>query len=170
MGRLKNKVISKLLTRFPGLADRVIDGVETKVRVEGVPWTPLDKPLSECTVGIVTTAGVHLKNQDPFDMEDPEGDASFRELPSTAYPDELAITHDYYDHADADRDLDVVYPVTRLRELAEEGVIKAPALVNYGFMGHIEGPHLKTLMEKTAPEVARSVRAEGVNVVVLTPG
>jgi D-proline reductase (dithiol) PrdB len=36
-------------------------------------------------------------------------------------------------------------------------------------MGHIDGPHLKTLMEETAPEVAERLLREGAEAVVLTP-
>jgi D-proline reductase (dithiol) PrdB len=42
--------------------------------------------------------------------------------------------------------------------------------MNYGFMGHIDGPHIKTLMERTAPEVASRLVNSEVDVVLLTPG
>lgn len=170
MGRLKNKLVAKLLTRFPSLFQKSVAGVAPAVSVEGVPWTPVTKPLGESTVAMVTTAGVHLKGQPPFDMEDPDGDPSFRELPSVTPRGEYAITHDYYDHSDADRDINVVFPMDRLNELAGEGVIGGLAAVNYGFMGHIDGPHIKTLMEKTGPDVARRLADEGADVVLLTPG
>ncbi|MFQ5354618.1 MAG: glycine/sarcosine/betaine reductase selenoprotein B family protein, partial [Thermodesulfobacteriota bacterium] len=83
---------------------------------------------------------------------------------------DYTVTHDYYDHSDADRDINVVFPVFRLRELAAEGFIREAAPVNYGFMGHITGPHVQTLMKKTAPEVAGMLRKDSVDAVLLTPG
>lgn len=169
MGRLKNRILAKILTRFPKLLQKVSDKVG-RIEVEGVPWTPFTKELSQCRVALVTTAGVHLKGQTPFDMEDPDGDPTFRELPSDTPRDMYTITHDYYDHADADRDLNIVYPIDRLREMASSGFIGSLAPVNFGFMGHIDGPHIQTLVKKTAPQVAARLLDEGVDAALLTPG
>ncbi|MFQ5441530.1 MAG: glycine/sarcosine/betaine reductase selenoprotein B family protein [Thermodesulfobacteriota bacterium] len=171
MGRLKNRIMAALITRFPRLFDleKYSEKVEA-VKVEGVPWTPLTKPLEKSTVAIVTTAGVHLIGQKPFDMKDPDGDPTYRVLPSATPVSELMITHDYYDHKDADRDMNIVFPAQRLAGMADAGLIGAVAESNYGFMGHIVGAHVETLMKKTAPEVAALLKGEGVDVVLLTPG
>jgi D-proline reductase (dithiol) PrdB len=139
--------------------------------VEGreVPWTRLRKPVAESVIALVTTAGVHLKSQEPFNMDDPDGDASFRVIPTDARQEDLTITHKYYDHSAADRDINVVLPLDRIRELRTEKRIGGIAPLAYGFMGHIDGLHLKTLMENTAPEVARRLKADRVDAVVLTP-
>ncbi|MBI5641867.1 MAG: hypothetical protein HY954_00165 [Deltaproteobacteria bacterium] len=169
MGRLKNKILAKVLTRFPGLLDKLIEKAE-RVEVTGTPWAAVKKPLNRSKVALVTTAGVHLKDQKPFNMNDPMGDATFREIPSDTPRERYTITHDYYDHADADRDLNIVFPIDRIREMADRGEIGSIALSNYGFMGHIDGPYIDTLIKKTAPEVARKIKNEGVDVVLLTPG
>ena len=169
MSRLKNILLAKLITRFPKLLDRFVEKTPP-VRVEGIPWTPVKKPVNDCRVALVTTAGVHLKTQKPFDMTDPLGDPSYRELPADT-PEELyTITHDYYDHTDADRDLNIVFPIDRLKEMAEEGLIGSLAKTNYGFMGHIDGRHIETLVQKTAPEVAGKLKAQSIDAVLLTPG
>lgn len=169
MGRFKNKVLAKLLTRFPYLFDRVVEKTES-ISVAGIPWTPVKKPLNESIVALVTTAGVHLRSQKPFDMLDKEGDPSYMEIPSATPRPEYMITHDYYDHTDADRDLNIVFPIDRLREMEKSGAIKGLARNNYSFMGHIDGRHIDTLIRKTAPEVARLLKREGVDVALLTPG
>lgn len=169
MGRMKNRLLARALTRFSWLFDRSI-GKTPVYEVEGVPWTPFTKPLAESKVAIVTTAGVHLRSQAPFDMEDKMGDPSFRELPSDTPMEEYAITHDYYDHTDADRDINIVFPIERLKELAAAGVVGSVAAVNYGFMGHIDGRHIDALVRVTAPDVAGKIRNEGVDAVILTPG
>lgn len=167
--RLKNRLIAKVLTRFPDLLERVTRKTGWTGE-SAIPWTPVTKPLSASKVAIVTTAGVHLKTQKPFDMLDKMGDPEYRELPATAKPGEYTITHDYYDHRDADRDLNIVFPLDRLNEMKEAGLIGEVAQVNYGFMGHIDGPYIDTLIKKTAPEVARKLKKAGVDVALLTPG
>ena len=139
------------------------------VAATDIPWTPLAKPLADCVLALVTTAGVHLRTDPPFDMRDPDGDPSYRRLPATGPRDALTITHKYYDHSAADRDLNVVLPLDRGHELQAEGRIRAVAPVVYSFMGHVDGPHLATLMERTAPEVAERLVADGVDAAFLTP-
>ncbi len=131
------------------------------------PWTPLRKPLAECRVALVTTAGVHRAGDRPFDMSRVDGDASYRVIDVNG--DVLTITHDYYDHRDADRDINIVLPIDRLREAARLGVIGALHERAWSFMGHIQGPELATLLDRTAPEVAAAMVADGVEVAFLTP-
>ncbi|MFQ5735240.1 MAG: glycine/sarcosine/betaine reductase selenoprotein B family protein [Thermodesulfobacteriota bacterium] len=169
MSRFKNRLLARLLTRFPWLLHRAAEKVAA-IEVEGVPWMPFAGDLSGCMVALVTTAGVHLRSQEPFDMEDPNGDPSFRELPSGAPRGDYTITHDYYDHTDADKDLNIVYPIDRLKEMEQAGAIGSLAPVNFGFMGHVDGPYIETLIRKTAPEVASRLREEGAGAVLLTPG
>jgi hypothetical protein len=49
-----------------------------------IPWTPLDKSISETTFTLMTTAGLSMKSDAPFDMEREKaepawGDPSYRE-------------------------------------------------------------------------------------------
>jgi D-proline reductase (dithiol) PrdB len=171
MGRLynwTNQVMVQLYKHLPWLADRWARR-HRFVEVKGIPWTPVQKPLRETVIALVTTSGVHLKTQPPFNMDDSDGDPSFRVIPSHVGSDELMITHKYYDHSAADRDINVVLPLDRLRELKAEGLIGGIAPAVYSFMGHIDGPHLHTLIEETAPEVARRLKGDGAEAVFLTP-
>jgi D-proline reductase (dithiol) PrdB len=167
--RLKNRLIARVITRFPSLAKSFIESY-APWESEDIPWSPLIKPLSECTVAMVTTAGAHHRDQTPFDMVDKNGDPSYRVIDITKPLSTLMITHDYYDHRAADRDINVVFPIERLREFEHEGVIGKLADRHYGFMGHITGPHIMTLITRTAPEVARLLKRDGVDAVLLTPG
>lgn len=168
--RLKNRGLAALATAFPSVGERFAAGYRAERQDDGVPWTPVSKPLAGSTVALVTTAGVHHRDQPVYNMHDHDGDPSFRVLDFERPLDSLMITHDYYDHADADRDLNVVLPVERLRELATLQEIGAVARLGYGFMGHITGPHLETLKRRTAPEVAARLKTAGVDVVLLAPG
>ena len=79
------------------------------------------------------------------------------------------ITHNYYDHQDADQDIDVVFPIERLRELEADRLISQVARRHFSFMGHILGRHIEMLVNRTGPEVARMLKADGVDAVFLTP-
>lgn len=163
------RLITKIFSRFPIVSEMWARRFKAH-EVEGIPWTPFEKELSRCKVAIVTSAGVHLKSQKPFDMEDHDGDPTFRDVPRDATKEELTITHKYYDHTDADKDINIVYPIDRLYEMKERGEIGDVAELHYGFMGHILGRHLKTLVEETGPEIARKLKNAGVDVVLLAPG
>jgi D-proline reductase (dithiol) PrdB len=168
LGDLGNRVAVQLFRRLPWLGEAWARRRRV-VEADSVPWTPMRRPARETVVALVTTAGVHRRADPPFDMTDPDGDPTFRVVPVDTPRTELTITHKYYDHSAADRDLNVVLPVDRLRELAAAGQVGGVAPRTYSFMGHVDGRHLGTLMETTAPEVARRLRADGAEAVVLTP-
>lgn len=134
-----------------------------------VPWTPMHKPLRDSRICLVTTGGLHLKSDTPFDMADPNGDPTLRKIPATATRDQLRITHDYYDHADADRDFNIVMPLDRIRELVAAGHLAGLTATHYSFMGHIDGPHLATLEREILPRLIAGIRTESPDFVFLTP-
>src|SRR5437899_2540679 len=97
---------------------------------EEVPWTPLRKPLSASTVTLISTGGVHMRSDRPFNLN---GDPTFRVIPKGAQQADLAISHQAYDKTDALRDINLVFPIERLRELEAERVIGRLSEVHYGF-------------------------------------
>ena len=164
----KNRSLAKILRYCPGLVRRWARR-QTFASSEEAPWTPLRKPLIDCRVALVSTAGAHLRTQAPFDMRNPLGDPSFRDIPAAVAPEDLTITHDYYDHRDADRDINIVFPWQRLRELARQGLVGAVSPVHIGFMGHIDGELITTLRQQTAPDAARLLLQNKVDVALLFP-
>src|SRR6266849_6640711 len=100
-----------------------------------IPYTPNHRALSELTIALVTTAGVHLLDQPAFN---PEGEKEFRVIP-----------------ADADRDVNCVFPLDRLRELAAQGLIGDVSNLHIGYMG--TSPRLREVYEETAPAIADRV-------------
>ena len=134
-----------------------------------VPFTPFDGELSKATVAIVTAAGVHLKEQEPFNIADELGDLTFRTIPEDADASQLMVTHHHYDHADADRDINVVFPIDALRDLKEEGFVRDVARNHFGYMGYTM--QLKAMYEGTAPEIANEIdRGSRADAVLLTGG
>jgi D-proline reductase (dithiol) PrdB len=124
------------------------------------PKTPLDRSR----LALVTTGGVHLHGQPRFDIDDPAGDCSYREIPSSAT--DLTWTHAYY-RPDEGSDLDAVFPLLTLRGLVEEDAVGELGPRHFSFMGAIHDP--TPLVEETAPEVARKLVEDDVDVVLLTP-
>ncbi|MDF1593935.1 MAG: glycine/sarcosine/betaine reductase selenoprotein B family protein [Desulfobacterales bacterium] len=167
--RIKNKIVARIITRFPSLAKRLVDSYIPR-ESEDIPWTPITKPLHQSRVALITTAGVHHKTQTPFDMQDPDGDPTYREINAGTSLSDLMITHDYYDHADADKDMSIVFPLDRLNEFQQEKIIGPLADFHYSFMGHIDGPHVSTLITRSAPEIARKLKAGATDIALLTPG
>ncbi|HEX7126629.1 MAG TPA: glycine/sarcosine/betaine reductase selenoprotein B family protein [Thermodesulfobacteriota bacterium] len=136
------------------------------VRSTDVPWAPPPVALSAATVALVTTAGVHLDTDPPFDLDARDGDPTFRRIPRGVDRRRLVVSHGHYDSRDVRRDVNVVLPLDRLEELAAAGRIGGVAPVHYGF-GWIRD--VAPLVGRTAPVVARELVAARVGAVVLTP-
>jgi len=146
----------------------VVKGLQSEIFVPNTPpvvWTPVTKPLNEMVVALATAAGVHLKSDKKFNLA---GDTSFRVVPGDTPSDQLMVSHGGYDNADVNKDINCMFPIDRMRELAEEGVIKALAPVNFGFMGG--GGDVKVFTEETGPQIAKQLKEEGVDAVLLTAG
>ncbi|HVG32431.1 MAG TPA: glycine/sarcosine/betaine reductase selenoprotein B family protein [Pyrinomonadaceae bacterium] len=134
-----------------------------------VPFTPFDRTLEKSTIAIVTAGGVHLKDQEPFNIADELGDLGYREIPQDVEADQLMVTHHHYDHSDADADINVVFPIDVLRDLEREGVIGGIAKKHIGYMGYTM--QLKAMYEGTAHEIANEIdKGSRADAVVLTGG
>lgn len=134
-----------------------------------VPFTPFDRELSKSTIAIVTAGGVHLKDQAPFNIADELGDLSYREISADVDSSQLMVTHHHYDHADADQDVNVVFPIDVLRDLQSDGRIGGIARKHVGYMGYTM--QLKAMYEGTAPEIANLIDRESrADAVILTGG
>jgi D-proline reductase (dithiol) PrdB len=128
------------------------------------PFVRPEKSLDRSRLALVTTGGVHLPGQPRFDIDDPAGDCSYREIPTSAR--DLTWTHAYY-RPDEGSDLDAVFPLDTLRGLVGDGVVGELSGRHFSFMGAIHDP--TPLVEDTAPEVAGKLVEDLVDVVLLTP-
>jgi D-proline reductase (dithiol) PrdB len=129
-----------------------------------LPFVRPRKPLDGCRLALVTTGGVHLPVDPRFDIDDPLGDCSYREIPSDA--ETLTWTHAYH-RPDEGTDLDSVFPLWTLRKLEAEGVVGDLNYRHFSFMGAIHDPG--PLAWESAPEVAGKLADDGVDAVLLTP-
>jgi D-proline reductase (dithiol) PrdB len=128
------------------------------------PFVRPSRPLAESRIALVTTGGVHLPEQPRFDIDDPAGDCSYREIPADA--EDFTWTHAYH-RPDEGTDLDAVFPLWTLRDLASAGEVGGLNHRHFSFMGAIHDT--LPLAEVTAPEVAGKLTRDGVDVVLLTP-
>ena len=130
------------------------------------PITQLNKPLNECKLALLTTGGLHLKTDKPFDTRHHQGDCSYRVLPGDVTQEDIAVSHDAYDHKFINEDLNCVFPIERMREYVEKGNIKELSEEHYSFMGHIyvTGPLIEN-----AKKVGKRLKELGVDIAFLTP-
>ncbi|MFZ5813862.1 MAG: glycine/sarcosine/betaine reductase selenoprotein B family protein [Bacillota bacterium] len=139
---------------------------------EFVPWTQWTPPVAESKVALVTTGGVFLKHglHQRFDLEAPAGDPTFREFPSVVAEEDLEVAHSGIDLGYARQDVNVLFPLERLRALAQAGYIGSVAPFAYSFMGRISRP--VQLLSNYAPSVAYRMRRMGADLalVVATGG
>lgn len=134
-----------------------------------VPFTPFEGELAKSTIAIVTAGGVHRKDQDPFNIADELGDLGYRVFAQDVQATDLKVTHHHYDHSDADKDINVVFPIDVLRDLKCEGFIRDVARKHIGFMGYTM--LLKSMYEGTARDIANEIdKGSRADAVVLTGG
>lgn len=134
----------------------------------GGAFTPLRKPLAESRVALVTTAGAHLEDQEPFHVATVAGDSTYRLLPDDLDPTKLRFTHTHYDTSSAERDPNCVFPIDRLHELVDRGRLGAASSVHVGMMGF--NPDPRPIADELAPRVAAVLNDAGVDVALLVPG
>ncbi len=134
-------------------------------RHETTPNTPLRVPLAACKVALITTAGFFVEGQSAFGQED----CSYREIPNSVETQALQDGHrsSAYDKRGIDEDVNLAFPLDRFKELESAGKIGSLNHRHFSFMGSITKP--RQLIEDTAPEVARLLKADGVDVAFLTP-
>ena len=140
---------------------------------EGIPWTPMSKPLSASRIALVTTAGINVRGlEPPFDYEREQshadwGDPTYRTLPRGLRQEQVQSGHLHISNDDIDRDFNVAIPISRLIELEQQRVIGSLAPTNYSFMGY--QPDTTEWRTRYAPEVAERLKSEEVDAVLLTP-
>lgn len=132
---------------------------------ETTAFTNPEKPLEECTVAIVTSAALHRPDQEGFAAGD---DSGFREIDRADRDLVLGHWSPNFDRSGFQLDLNVVYPIDRLEELAADGAIGAVADTHYAFAGN-QPDTVSEIRLDTGPACARKLLSAGVDVVVLTP-
>lgn len=131
------------------------------------PLAVLKKPLNQCRIAMLTSGGVSRKDAPPFNPQ-ARNDLRVDNIERDTSPHFFTINDDYYNHRDAERDINCIFPVERLRELAAEGVVGEVAPHHYsGFMGRTY--NRSAVLNEAAPALARRLLDEEVDAFVLVP-
>ena len=131
---------------------------------DDVPWTT-PKPLHESRVAIVTTAGLRVENNADWNA----GDQGFTQIPHDAENLTLAHYSPNFDRVGWVLDKNVVFPIDRLNELAEDGTIGSVAKTHISFMGAQPDHTLETIRLDSGPAAAKLLVDDEVDLVLLTP-
>lgn len=138
-------------------------------RAAAVPHLPLAKPLADCRVALVTTAGLVPPGAPPFDASIKGGDWSYRVIDPGVDVQSLRECHrsNSFEHAGIAADRNLAMPLDRLRELAADGVIGSVAPRHLSFMGSITAPG--RLLARSVPEATALLAADRVDIALLVP-
>lgn len=155
------------MVRLSDLHDTEADHL--RARAEAMPRLLLErwiapKPLGESTVALVSTCGMHRRDDPPFTP----GATDFRILPRSVDWGDVILSHISvnFDRSGLADDPNVAMPLDRLEEMATAGEIGAVAPWHYTFMGAHPQPQM---FESAGSEVGRLLAADGVDVALLVP-
>ncbi len=161
--------------RFTGrtIKQFILKAIDDMTPKSDTPWSKVSKPLSESRVALLTTAGISMRSDTPFDMAGERanptwGDPSWRRIDADAAAEDVAVNHLHIDTSYIERDLNVALPLARLSELAADGVVGSSAPGHYSIMG-FQGNDASTLENTAGPEIARAMKSDAVDLVVLAP-
>jgi D-proline reductase (dithiol) PrdB len=129
------------------------------------PFVVPGRPLAACRVAIVTTAGLHRRDDRAFGP----GEQTFRVIPADTPTSEIVQSHTSlgFDRVPIMRDLNISFPIDRLRELVARGELGGVGPSHYSFMGALrDAARIET---ETGPEVGRRLRDEDVDAALITP-
>jgi len=158
-GSLLEKWISNQIPESPGYKE--------------IPWAAPSRPLADSKVALLSTAGLSMAVDPAFDMDEERrqpmwGDPSWRRIGADATLANVEVNHLHIKTDYIREDLNVALPLDRLGELVEDGVVGAVAGTHYSTMGY-QGADTSVLENQSAPEIARSLLEEEVDLLLLAP-
>ena len=138
-------------------------------RIDPVPWTPLEKPLKDCRLALVSSAGIVTADQDPFDNFTLAGDPGIREISSYVDVASLRETHriDAFDHSGVRQDPNLAFPINRMRELVEAGIIGSLNHRYFSLMGSVTDPSKLTM--DILPQIVPKLVEDQIDAALLIP-
>jgi D-proline reductase (dithiol) PrdB len=151
----------KRLSDMPEVEAKHLQRIECPT-YDDTPALP-GKKLDQRRVVIISTAGLHKRGDRPFRP----GDGSYRIIPAETRASELVMSHISvnFDRTGFQQDLNVAFPIDRLRELVADGVVGSMASVHYSFMGAFP----PAAAEPHAAHLAGLLKADGVDAALLVP-
>ena len=169
---MKEKSVNGFAFLPPGLTAWIRTFIPEEEFTGEIPWSPMPKPVNRATVALITSGGVSLKTDSPFDMEREKkegtwGDKSFRVITKGTTSEDIDVNHLHINTDYATQDINVILPLTRMAEFEQEGIIGRLAPSSYSFYG-FQWESTDFLTEAIEP-MSERMKSEGVDVVFLTP-
>ena len=120
-------------------------------------------PLAQRRVALVSSAALIRRGDKPF----PFGSGECRFVAADTPPNDLLLSHVSinFDRAGWQRDINVVFPIDRLRDLAASGEIAGMAETHYTVMGSTDPAE----MEAAVSQIEGQLRQERIDSVLLSP-
>ena len=166
------KVVNGFRFLPPSLGAWIAKDIPAQPFKGDIPWTPLKKPIGKTSFALMTSAGISMKNDPPFDVarekrEPAWGDPSIRRIPDSAGEEDVDVNHLHINTDYIKQDINVMLPLKRFQEFEKEGIIGRLAPTCYSYYGFQMDP--AELLERTMPGVADQMQVENVEAVLLTP-
>jgi D-proline reductase (dithiol) PrdB len=137
-----------------------------------IPWAPMKKPLSQRTLALVTSAGISLRTDPPFDMEREKreaiwGDRSYRAIPRGTTEKDIEVNHLHINTSYIKQDINVILPLARMAEFEQEKIIGRLAPTAYSFYG-FQWENTDFLKDAIEP-ISKKMKLERVEAALITP-
>jgi len=168
----KVKIVDGFRFIPPGLRAWIRNSIPKDEFKGPIPWAPIKRPLSQTTIALVTSAGISLKTDPPFDMEREKresiwGDRSYRTIPRETTEKDIEVNHMHINTNWIKQDINVILPLARMAEFEKEKIIGCLAPTAYSFYG-FQWQNTDFLKEAIEP-ISRKMRLGGVEAVLMTP-
>lgn len=155
-----------------GITKRMVKAWVGMGKPRSIPWTPLKKELSDCTVAMIVTAGMALKGDQPFDQEGERrnpwwGDPSYRIIPCSATERDVSIYHMHINPSYALQDLNCMLPLGNLQVLEHTREIGRSAPRHYSIMGYLLNP--EQMLNESVPAIIENLRQDQVDILLMVP-
>ncbi len=137
------------------------------VHATRIPWAPPIEHLSRATAAVISTGGVYVDGDTPFAIVNRDDvDESYREIPVNTPAGDLRLAHEHYNKDYARKDINTIFPVQRLQQLAQDGMVAEVAPVGFSISGYIPQP---SALYSTGRRIAERLAEIGADCALLTP-
>lgn len=168
----KVKIVDGFRFIPPGLRAWIRNSIPEEEFKGYIPWTPMIKPLNHTTISLITSAGINLKKDPPFDMEREKreifwGDRSYRIIPKDTTENDIDVNHLHINTKYIKEDINVMLPLARMVEFEQDGIIGQLSSFSFSFYG-FQWQNTDFLTEAIEP-ISKMMKSEGVEAVLITP-
>lgn len=137
------------------------------VKNKRAPFTPARRALPMLNLALLSSAGAYIKGTTPFDITAPDGDFTFREIPTEIEYNDLDYAARGYDPTAIRADGNAELPLGRLSEFESNGIIGQLNPVFWSFCGFI--PNAARLADEMLPRLVERVKRYEVQAALLIP-